>query len=144
MLRWRGITYSQLLPQGRFSPPLQVLGGLGGGKGRTIPLKFWLPNGGIGGYITLKRGVLDNTPGYPSSKQALNVLGQDPVPYTWREISIVGGSGVFRLARGIATTKTYFLDTTNGNAIIQYSVIVLHYWVLWGRQVIFSPLHLQL
>lgn len=58
---------------------------------------------------------------------ALSILGRNPALHPYRELPIVGGSGVFRLARGIATAKTYFFNNTNGDAIVEYNVIVLHY-----------------
>ncbi|XP_049364193.1 dirigent protein 22-like [Solanum verrucosum] len=57
----------------------------------------------------------------------LSVLGRNPVFHQYREMPIVGGSGVFRLAQGIAAAKTYSLNTTNGDAIVEYNVKVLHY-----------------
>ncbi|KAA8546086.1 hypothetical protein F0562_020463 [Nyssa sinensis] len=57
----------------------------------------------------------------------LSVLGRDPIFHQYREMPIVGGSGVFRLARGIATAKTYWFNVTAGNAIVEYHVIVQHY-----------------
>ncbi|GMJ09743.1 hypothetical protein like AT2G21100 [Hibiscus trionum] len=56
----------------------------------------------------------------------LTVLGRNPaVPH--REMPIVGGSGVFRLARGVASAKLREFNMTTGNAIIEYNVVVLHY-----------------
>lgn len=57
----------------------------------------------------------------------LSLSGRNPVVDLYREMPIVGGSGAFRLARGIATAKTYWLDTTTADAIVEYNVIVLHY-----------------
>ncbi|KAM3343664.1 dirigent protein 22 [Capsicum galapagoense] len=57
----------------------------------------------------------------------LSVLGRNPVFHQYREMPITGGSGVFRLARGIATAKTYWFNTTSGDAIVEYNVVVLHY-----------------
>lgn len=57
----------------------------------------------------------------------LSVLGRNPVFHQYREMPIVGGSGVFRLAQGIATAKTYWFNTTTGDAVVEYNVIVLHY-----------------
>ncbi|XP_057493266.1 dirigent protein 22-like [Actinidia eriantha] len=57
----------------------------------------------------------------------LSILGRNPIFNTYRELPIVGGSGVFRLARGIATAKTYLLNAATGDAIVEYNVIVLHY-----------------
>ncbi|CAN4110497.1 unnamed protein product [Withania somnifera] len=57
----------------------------------------------------------------------LSILGHNQIFHEYREMPIVGGSGVFRLARGIATAKTYQADNTTQNAIVEYHVVVLHY-----------------
>ncbi|XP_049364157.1 dirigent protein 22-like [Solanum verrucosum] len=57
----------------------------------------------------------------------LSVLGRNPVFHKYREMPIVGGSGVFRLAQGVATAKTYWINMTSGDAIVEYNVMVLHY-----------------
>ncbi|KAK4377355.1 hypothetical protein RND71_003651 [Anisodus tanguticus] len=56
----------------------------------------------------------------------LSVLGRNPAFHKYREMPIVGGSGIFRLAQGITTAKTYWINTTSGDAI-EYNVVVLHY-----------------
>lgn len=56
----------------------------------------------------------------------LSVLGRNPILETYREMPIVGGTGAFRLARGIATAKTYSFNNT-GDAIVEYNVVVLHH-----------------
>ncbi|MBA0705140.1 hypothetical protein Golax_017350 [Gossypium laxum] len=56
----------------------------------------------------------------------LTVLGRNPaVPH--REMPIVGGSGVFRMARGVASAKLRSFNMTTGNALIEYNVVVTHY-----------------
>ncbi|KAH7835307.1 hypothetical protein Vadar_024920 [Vaccinium darrowii] len=62
----------------------------------------------------------------PYNGSTLSLLGHNPVLHTYREMPIVGGTGVFRLARGIATAKTYAL-LPNFDAIVEYNVVVLHY-----------------
>ncbi|KAI3446234.1 hypothetical protein Pfo_002899 [Paulownia fortunei] len=57
----------------------------------------------------------------------LSVLGHNPVFHKYREMPIVGGSGVFRLARGIATAQTVWFNITSGDAVVEYNVMVLHY-----------------
>nr|GMC92054.1 dirigent protein 22-like [Ipomoea batatas]GME07498.1 dirigent protein 22-like [Ipomoea batatas] len=57
----------------------------------------------------------------------LSLLGRNPTAKEYREMPIVGGSGVFRLARGVATAKTYLFNVTSGIAIVEYHVTVLHY-----------------
>ncbi|EMS55722.1 hypothetical protein TRIUR3_10365 [Triticum urartu] len=44
-----------------------------------------------------------------------------------RELAVVGGRGAFRLARGFALLRTHYLNTGNGDAIIEYNVTLLHY-----------------
>ncbi|GMP37569.1 hypothetical protein CsSME_00009181 [Camellia sinensis var. sinensis] len=57
----------------------------------------------------------------------LALLGRNSIFHEYREMSIVGGSGVFRLARGIATAKTYSINTNLGDAVVEYHVIAIHY-----------------
>ncbi|CAN4124674.1 unnamed protein product [Withania somnifera] len=57
----------------------------------------------------------------------LGILGHNQIFHKYREMSIVGGSGVFRLARGIATAETYYKDKTELNVILEFHVVVLHY-----------------
>ncbi|XP_057500263.1 dirigent protein 22-like [Actinidia eriantha] len=58
---------------------------------------------------------------------SLSVLGRNPALEQYREMPVVGGSGVFRLARGIATAKTHWFDYATGDAIVEYQVVVIHY-----------------
>ncbi|KAI8027777.1 Dirigent protein 21 [Camellia lanceoleosa] len=57
----------------------------------------------------------------------LAIVGRDPILDQYREMSVVGGSGEFRLARGIATAKTFSFDTAANNAVVEYHVVVIHY-----------------
>ncbi|KAL6545944.1 hypothetical protein OROGR_009818 [Orobanche gracilis] len=57
----------------------------------------------------------------------LSVLGHNRVLHKYRELPIVGGSGVFRLARGSAVAKTVWFNITSGDAVIEYNVFVVHY-----------------
>ncbi|KAL1291006.1 hypothetical protein HN51_059553 [Arachis hypogaea] len=58
---------------------------------------------------------------------SISVVSRNPVTEPHRELAVVGGRGKFRLARGFAELTTYYLNTTNGDAIIEYNVTVLHY-----------------
>ncbi|OVA17034.1 Plant disease resistance response protein [Macleaya cordata] len=53
----------------------------------------------------------------------LSVLTRNAVTHTEREFSIVGGTGLFRFARGFIEAKTYSTNAAAGNSIIEYSVI---------------------
>ncbi|KAK2990679.1 hypothetical protein RJ640_029354 [Escallonia rubra] len=57
----------------------------------------------------------------------LSILGRNPVFSTVREMPIVGGSGIFRFARGYAQARTHSLDIKTGDAVVEYNVFVLHY-----------------
>jgi len=56
----------------------------------------------------------------------LSVLGRNPVNQGVREMPVVGGTGVFRFAKGYAQAKTYTFDKTTGNAVVEYTVFVSH------------------
>ncbi|KAM0927881.1 hypothetical protein ACQ4PT_002127 [Festuca glaucescens] len=55
------------------------------------------------------------------------VFSRNPVTVDHRELAVVGGRGEFRMARGFAVLRTHYLDTGNGDAIIEYNVTLLHY-----------------
>ncbi|KAI3826336.1 hypothetical protein L1987_00383 [Smallanthus sonchifolius] len=57
----------------------------------------------------------------------LSILGSNSVFSKVREMPIVGGSGLFRFARGYALAKTYFFNLSNGDTIVEYNVYVIHY-----------------
>ncbi|XP_030482385.2 dirigent protein 22 [Cannabis sativa] len=57
----------------------------------------------------------------------LSILGRNAVFSEVREMPIVGGSGLFRFARGYAQAKTHKFDLKTGNAVVEYNVYVLHY-----------------
>ncbi|KAI4306738.1 hypothetical protein L6164_029991 [Bauhinia variegata] len=58
---------------------------------------------------------------------SLSVLGRNPLSSTVREMPIVGGSGLFRFARGYAEARTHAIDFKTGNAIEEFNVYVFHY-----------------
>ncbi|XVE61292.1 hypothetical protein DITRI_Ditri06bG0028300 [Diplodiscus trichospermus] len=55
----------------------------------------------------------------------LSLLGRNEILSTVREMPIIGGSGIFRFARGYAQAKTYSMDKVQ--AIVEYNVYVFHY-----------------
>ncbi|XP_059668551.1 dirigent protein 22-like [Cornus florida] len=57
----------------------------------------------------------------------LSVLGRNTVFSEVRELPVVGGSGLFRFARGYAQAKTHTFNTTSGDAVVEYNVFVFHY-----------------
>ncbi|KAK7311927.1 hypothetical protein RJT34_10403 [Clitoria ternatea] len=58
---------------------------------------------------------------------SISVFSRNPVTETKRELAVVGGRGTFRMARGFAHVRTHYLNTTNGDAILEYKVTLLHY-----------------
>ncbi|WCJ34059.1 Disease resistance-responsive (dirigent-like protein) family protein [Euphorbia peplus] len=58
---------------------------------------------------------------------SLSLLGHNAIFSGVREMPIVGGSKIFRFARGYALAKTHTFDLTTNNAIVEYDVYVLHY-----------------
>ncbi|KAK9058554.1 hypothetical protein SSX86_023396 [Deinandra increscens subsp. villosa] len=61
------------------------------------------------------------------SGSTLTVLGRNPVFEKVREMPVVGGSGVFRFARGYVKINTYSSDNKTRNAVVEYNVYVLHF-----------------
>ncbi|XP_008789330.1 dirigent protein 22-like [Phoenix dactylifera] len=57
----------------------------------------------------------------------LTVLGRNPVLHRVREMPVVGGSGLFRFARGYAQAQTHWFNPNTGDAIVEYNAYVLHY-----------------
>ncbi|XP_013583404.1 dirigent protein 22 [Brassica napus] len=57
----------------------------------------------------------------------ITILGRNVVMEKAREMSVVGGSGMFGFARGYVEARTKFLDLKSGVAIVEYNCYVLHY-----------------
>ncbi|CAJ1971698.1 unnamed protein product [Sphenostylis stenocarpa] len=61
------------------------------------------------------------------SGSSVSMLGRNPIFHKKRELPIVGGTGVFKLARGQAYLKKIILDDDTGVAIVEYNLYVFHY-----------------
>ncbi|KAI3706534.1 hypothetical protein L6452_24341 [Arctium lappa] len=57
----------------------------------------------------------------------LSIMGRNPVMSPVREMPIVGGSGLFRFSRGYAQASTHSFNMSNGDAVVEFNVYVLHY-----------------
>lgn len=55
----------------------------------------------------------------------LSVLAHNPIFDRYREMPVLGGTGNFRLARGIATAQTALIS--GQDAVVEYNVVVLYY-----------------
>jgi len=58
---------------------------------------------------------------------SLSTLGRNAIFDIVREMLVVGGSGVLRLARGYALAKTFSFNLKAGVAVIEYNVSVVHF-----------------
>nr|XP_017222721.1 PREDICTED: dirigent protein 22-like [Daucus carota subsp. sativus] len=58
---------------------------------------------------------------------SLSIFGYNPTLRQSRELVVVGGTGVFRMARGVAVLSFVYFDVAGGNATGEYNVIVEHY-----------------
>ncbi|KAL6905536.1 hypothetical protein ACP4OV_003137 [Aristida adscensionis] len=54
------------------------------------------------------------------------IMGRNQVFTAVREMPIVGGTGVFRMARGYVQVRTHTLDLNTGDAILQYNLFIKH------------------
>jgi hypothetical protein len=57
----------------------------------------------------------------------ISVLGRNAVFSALREMPVIGGSGLFRFARGYVQASTHSFDIKTKDAIVEYNVYVLHY-----------------
>ncbi|KAL1203724.1 Dirigent protein 20 [Cardamine amara subsp. amara] len=57
----------------------------------------------------------------------ITILGRNTALSEVREMPIVGGSGLFRFARGYVEARTKWINMKNGDATVEYSCYVLHY-----------------
>ncbi|KAI3961730.1 hypothetical protein MKW92_020831 [Papaver armeniacum] len=56
-----------------------------------------------------------------------SIMGRDKVLSEVREMPIVGGSGLFRFARGYVEARSKKLDSKTGDSTVQYNIYVFHY-----------------
>ncbi|KAL7227098.1 hypothetical protein ACSBR1_022043 [Camellia fascicularis] len=57
----------------------------------------------------------------------ITVLGRNAALNPVREMPVIGGSGLFRFARGYVEAKTLKLDILTGDATVEYNMYVMHY-----------------
>ncbi|KAK7264168.1 hypothetical protein RJT34_31773 [Clitoria ternatea] len=62
----------------------------------------------------------------PYNGSTFALLGKNSAMNPVREMPVVGGTGLFRMARGYAIAKTHWLDPTTGDAIVGYNVTLVH------------------
>jgi hypothetical protein len=54
------------------------------------------------------------------------IMGRNAVFNAVREMAVVGGTGVFRMARGYAQARTHTLDLKTGDATVEYNLYIKH------------------
>ncbi|GAV88519.1 Dirigent domain-containing protein, partial [Cephalotus follicularis] len=57
----------------------------------------------------------------------ITVLGRNSVLSPVREMPVIGGTGLFRFARGYVEARTDRIDFNTGDATVEYNCYVLHY-----------------
>ncbi|GAB2276948.1 Dirigent protein 19 [Dionaea muscipula] len=57
----------------------------------------------------------------------ITVMGRNAVFSKVRELPVIGGSGLFRFARGFVQLRTHSLDLNTGDAVVEYTCYVMHY-----------------
>ncbi|XP_051147110.1 dirigent protein 23-like [Andrographis paniculata] len=57
----------------------------------------------------------------------ITVVGHNQILNKYREMPVVGGSGLYRLARGLVTARTVWLNVTTKDAVVEYNAVLLHY-----------------
>ncbi|XP_026393809.1 dirigent protein 23-like [Papaver somniferum] len=57
----------------------------------------------------------------------ISIVTRNPIMNPVREFPVVGGTGLFKFARGFANVKTYWANATSGDAIVEYNVTIIHY-----------------
>lgn len=57
----------------------------------------------------------------------ITIMGRNQVFSKVREMPVIGGSGLFRFARGYVHASTHSFDQKSGDAVVEYNIYVLHY-----------------
>ncbi|KMT01436.1 hypothetical protein BVRB_9g214440 [Beta vulgaris subsp. vulgaris] len=60
------------------------------------------------------------------NESSVVICGRNSIVNRVREFPVVGGTGIFRMARGFAVAQTYFHNSTTHNAIVGYNITVFH------------------
>ncbi|KAK7390289.1 hypothetical protein VNO78_25591 [Psophocarpus tetragonolobus] len=61
------------------------------------------------------------------SGSSITIMGRDVIEDEVREMPVIGGSGVFRFARGYAVASTHSFDHNSMEATVEYNIYVYHY-----------------
>ncbi|KAG6401285.1 hypothetical protein SASPL_138137 [Salvia splendens] len=58
---------------------------------------------------------------------SITILGRNAVFDHVREMPVIGGSGLFRWARGYVQGRTHVFDPKSGAATVEYTIYVMNY-----------------
>ncbi|KAL3654360.1 hypothetical protein CASFOL_004041 [Castilleja foliolosa] len=56
----------------------------------------------------------------------ISILGRNAITTAHRELPVVGGTGIFRMARGFAITSTHSYDPVENYGVLEYTVYVFY------------------
>ncbi|KAH6770368.1 hypothetical protein C2S52_015171 [Perilla frutescens var. hirtella] len=56
----------------------------------------------------------------------VSIAGRNEVLLPQRELPVIGGTGLFRLARGYAITSSYSFDVATNYAVLEYKIYVVY------------------
>lgn len=68
----------------------------------------------------------------------LCIVGKKSLLYTDQELPVVGGTGIFRWARGFSISNIYSHDDATGNSILLYDMHVVYMAQEFGNDVVWS------
>ncbi|KAK3119457.1 hypothetical protein QOZ80_9AG0670820 [Eleusine coracana subsp. coracana] len=57
---------------------------------------------------------------------SLAIVGPNRAAMPVREVPVVGGTGVFRFARGYCRLRTHWFNTSTGDATVEYNIHIRH------------------
>ncbi|KAL1551213.1 dirigent protein 22-like [Salvia divinorum] len=63
----------------------------------------------------------------PYNGSTLCIAGSNPIERADRELPVVGGTGLFRMARGFSVSNTYSYDPVKDFGILEYTVHVSYF-----------------
>lgn len=58
---------------------------------------------------------------------SITIMGRNSVMNDVREMPVIGGSGLFRLARGYVQARTHDFNLNTGDATVEYTIYVFHF-----------------
>ncbi|KAG8100448.1 hypothetical protein GUJ93_ZPchr0013g36553 [Zizania palustris] len=62
----------------------------------------------------------------PYNGSSIAIFGPNPSERAVREMPVVGGTGVFRFARGYCQARTHWFNATTGDATVEYDILIRH------------------